>query len=225
MTLRTNARVAGAAFLAYIAIGITQMVLSRPLATSAGTAARLALLADHLSVVRINLLLTLLTAGIALALAVSLYALTRDVDHDVARFSLLCRVGEGLFGACGPLITLGLIGLATPRAADAAQASATEVLATSLFRMRASNVELGAMLFAWGSTGFSWLLLRGALIPLPLAWLGVFASLLLAIALPLELVGIMSGPMLQALWLPAAAFEIPLGVWLLAKGVRGRDAP
>ena len=78
---------------------------------------------------------------------------------------------------------------------------------------------LAATLFAVGSTLFSWLLLRGRMISAVLAWLGVVASVLLVALLPLQLVGALTGPVTQFMWLPMAAFEIPLGLWLLIKGV------
>jgi hypothetical protein len=43
--------------------------------------------------------------------------------------------------------------------------------------------------FPVGSTLFSYLFLRACSIPVPLALLGVFASVLLVIALPVEIVG------------------------------------
>lgn len=52
-----------------------------------------------------------------------------------------------------------------------------------------------AIFFAVGSTIFSWLLLRGRLIPVPLAWLGVIASALLAVILPLQVAGLFGGSM------------------------------
>ncbi len=67
---------------------------------------------------------------------------------------------------------------------------------------------------------FSWLLLRGRMIPIGLAWLGVVASVLLVVGLPLRLVDVLDGAAVQLLWLPMALFEIPLGFWLLIKGVR-----
>jgi hypothetical protein len=52
-----------------------------------------------------------------------------------------------------------------------------------------------------------------------LAWLGVVASALLVVSLPLQLVGVLRGLFTQLMWLPMAAFEIPVGFWLLVKGV------
>lgn len=46
------------------------------------------------------------------------------------------------------------------------------------------GTPIGATFFAVGSTIFSYLLLRGRLVPVPLAWLGVLASVLLVVGLP-----------------------------------------
>jgi hypothetical protein len=57
------------------------------------------------------------------------------------------------------------------------------------------------------------------MVPVPLAWLGVIASILLVVILPLQLAGILRGPITEAVWLPMLAFEVPLGLWLIVKGV------
>jgi len=163
MTYRTNARIAGFTFLFYIVAGISSMALSgRHHATD---------------------LLSLLTSLCALTLGVTLYALTREVDADLALLALTCRVVEAIPG------------------------------------------HEGAIFFAVGSTLFSWLFLRGRLIPAALAWLGVFASVLLVVVLPLQKVGLFGGPtnwasaMAWLIWLPALVFEVTLALWLLIKGV------
>jgi hypothetical protein len=58
------------------------------------------------------------------------------------------------------------------------------------------------------------------MIPVPLAWIGVVASVLLVIALPLQMGALMPARLMGMVWLPMAAFEIPLGVWFIVKGVR-----
>lgn len=75
------------------------------------------------------------------------------------------------------------------------------------------------MFFAVGSTLFSWLLLRGRMIPVALAWLGVFASLLMVVGLPLQILGVLPDAATWIMWIPMAAFEIPLAFWLIIKGV------
>ena len=215
MTRMTNSRVAGFAFLFYIAVGITQMVLSGPTQAD-DTAARLALIARHAWRMRLNIVLTLVICATAVVLATALYAITRDEDRNVAVLGLSFRVGEGVLAAFGALTSLGVLWLAT----DVAQVPATATLAELLLQLQGWNVTIIATFFALGSTAFSWLLLRGRLIPVPLAWLGVVASLILVVGLPLRLVDAIGGTVTQLMWLPMAVFEIPLGFWLLIRGVR-----
>lgn len=215
MTRTTNARIAGFTFLFYIAVGITTLVLDQ--ATKAdGIAARLALYTEHAPRVRLTIVLTLLTCVTALTLAVSLYGLTRDQDRDLAVLALCCRVGEGLLAAVAPVTTLGMLWLASGGADGATAAT----LGGFLVQAGAWNTRIAAFLFAMGSTLFAWLFLRGRMIPVPLAWLGVVGSVLLVVELPLELAGFLSGPLTQLVWIPVALFELTLGPWLLVKGVR-----
>ena len=78
---------------------------------------------------------------------------------------------------------------------------------------------MGAIFFAVGSALFAWLLLRGRLIPTPLAWLGVLTSAVAVVALPLDFVGLFPSRWIWYVWLPLAAYEIPLALWLLVRGV------
>lgn len=164
MTRTTNARLAGVTFLLYMASGMASMGLR-------GQA-------------NVTVMLTLLMSFSALVLGVTLYAITRGVDADLALLALLCRVVEGIPGH-----------------------------------------ETSAIYFAVGSTIFSWLLLRGRMIPVTLAWLGVFASVLLAVILPLQRVGVLgatgwSSSAAWIMWLPMLVFELLLALWLLTKGVQ-----
>ena len=100
MTRRTNARLAGLMFLLYIATGIISMLLfGQATGGAEGTAAKLAGLAQHAMIVRLTVVLTLLTFVYAVVLGVTLYALTRDEDRDLAMIALSCRVSEGVIGA------------------------------------------------------------------------------------------------------------------------------
>jgi len=216
MTRTTSARIAGFTFLFYIAAGITSLVLFGGATGGEGIAAKLAGIAQHASQVRITVVLDLLQCFSALVLAVTLYAITREQDPDLAMLALTCRVGEGVIGAIGIPSTLGLLWLATAPGASAPDTAAAHSLGGYLLR---GNVALTATFFAVGSTLFSYLLLRGRMIPIPLAWLGVVASVLLVAGLPLQLAGFLRGPVTSLMWLPMLAFEVPLALWLLIKGV------
>ena len=113
MTVTTNARIAGSTFLIYIAAGIASLIL-------AGNAPAIAVL-------------SMVTSFSALVLGVTLYAITREQDRDLAMLGLTCRVIEAVPGH-------------------------------------------GEIYFAVASAVFSSLLLRGRMIPVALAWLGVTAS-------------------------------------------------
>lgn len=161
MTRTTNARLAGVTFLVYIAAGIGAMALAgRPQVS----------------------LLSLITSFAALVLGVTLYAITREQDRDLALLALSCRIIEAVPGE-------------------------------------------GAIFFAVGSTLFSWLLLRGRMIPAALAWLGVISSALLVVILPLQRAGLLGGSvgwsssLTWLIWLPCLVFELALALWFLVKGV------
>lgn len=72
MTLPTNSRLAGAAYLLYVASGIGSMAASAQIRPVLGTVMALC----------------------ALTLGATLYAITRHVDRDLALLAMLCRVVE-----------------------------------------------------------------------------------------------------------------------------------
>lgn len=162
MTIRTNARVAGFAYWIYLVAGIGGMAV-------AGNASATSVLA-------------MVTSFCALVLGVTLYAITREQDRDLAMLALACRVLEAVPGH-------------------------------------------GEIYFAVGSTIFCWLLLRGRMIPMAMAWLGLIASAFLVVLLPMQIAGFFGGPrnwsspVTWAVWLPLLVFELTFAVWLIAKGV------
>lgn len=218
MTRATNARLAGFTFLAYIATGIASMVLFGQAAVGASDAARLTSIAQHGTTVRLTAVLTLLTFFEAVILGVTLYALTRDEDRDLAVLALCCRAAEGMLGAASAVRTMQLLSVATAitTASDAAAATA---LGTSLLGSGRPSTVIGATCFAVGSTLFSYLFLRARSIPVALAWLGVLASVLLVITLPVQLAGFLPDSLAWPIWLPMLVFEVALAVWLIVKGV------
>jgi hypothetical protein len=165
MARTTNARLAGVALLVYLVAGITSLMAGRAEVTS---------------------VLAMVTSFCALLLGVTLWAITREVDRDLAMLALACRVIEAVPGP-------------------------------------------GEIYFAVGSATFAWLLLRGRMIPPALAWLGVIASALLVILLPLQLLGWFGGVTgwsSSVTWfvrLPMLVFEVTLALWFLTKGVAAAD--
>ena len=226
MTRQASARVAGFTFLFYIAVGLTGMALDRRATNAPGTAAKLALVAEHAGDVRTTAVLTVVMGLCALVLAVTLHALTRDEDAELARLAMFCRVGEGLVGLAGIPPSLGLLKLATATAASGgADRAAADVLGAHLLSVGDGNALVCSILFAVGSTLFCWLFLRARSIPAVLAWLGVGASVLLVVALPAQLGGVLTGPAIGYVWMPMLLFEVAFALWLMVKGVGPRAAP
>lgn len=224
MTRRTNARVAGFTFLLYIAVAYPSGVLSGRARAGVGTAAKLASVGQHLNEMRITVVLILLSALCALTLAVTLYAITRDEDRELALLAMLCRTGEGIIGSVA-VSSLGLMWLATTTGPTSPDAAGRLVLASFFLRRGSWSYLSGAFLFSVGSTLFSYLLLRGRMIPTALAWLGVIGSVLVMVELPLELAGYVDGPVTQVVWIPIALFELIVAPWLIVKGVAPEDGP
>ncbi len=84
-----------------------------------------------------------------------------------------------------------------------------------------------AIFFAMGSLIFSWLFLRGRLVPAWLARFGVAVSAALVVILPLQLTGVFGGTAnwfaaaTWLMWLPMLGFEVTLAFWLIVNGVAG----
>src|SRR5512142_2844328 len=99
MSRNAYARVAGFTFLFYIANGIADLVLSGRVTQGANAAAILANIAAHAQAMRFSVFLTFLTAVDAIVLGVALYAITRELEPDLAMGALAFRVAEGVVGA------------------------------------------------------------------------------------------------------------------------------
>jgi hypothetical protein len=224
MTRTRNARVAGIAYLVYIASALPGMVLSSRAARGEGVAERLASISRHVPDMRAAFVLELIGCFCALVLAVTLYAITRDEDPNLALLALTCRVAEGVVGAVSLPRGLERLWLAT--GADRVDPAAAAALGAYLLELPSWTSDLGATFFAVGSTLFSYLFLRGRIVPVALAWLGVLASVLVVALLPLQIVGIVGSPVTDLMWLPMLAFELVLALWLIVKGVATpRSAP
>jgi hypothetical protein len=167
MTLRTNARIAGITFLAYIVTGITGLILFHNASLGATTAARLASIAAHATVVRCSALLIMLEFIYPLVLAATIYALTRDIDRDLALLAAACRFAEGVLSAMAADQRLELLSIATA-STTATGAGAAAALAQGDL-MFAGSAIVPSLCFVCGSTIYSFLFLRGRNIPAAIA--------------------------------------------------------
>lgn len=215
MTLRTNARLAGIAFLVYIVAAMSGFIISGRASAGDTAAAKLASIAAHAGQMRLSFILILIGCFCALILAVTLWAITRDVDPDLALLAAVCRVTEGVTGAVTLDAAAERIWLATH--AGTLDAATRDTLAATHFGIP-DLMGVGATFFAVGSTIFAWLLLRGRMVPVSLAWIGIVGSLAAVVVLPLRQTGAIGGPLTELIWPPLLVFEIWLAIWLIVKG-------
>jgi hypothetical protein len=217
MTRSTNARLAGFGYLSYIVVGVLNEVLMYRATGVEGTAAKLARIAQYSTDVRFAIILKLAECFSAFVLAVALYGITRDEDNELAMLALLCRVAEGVLIASLIPNSQGLLWLASVRAGvDLPDVATRNALGAFVL---APGAAVGAIFFAVGSAIFSYLLLRGRMIPASLAWWGVLSSALLVIGVPLQVAGFLTGPPAGYQWVPAIVFAPVFALWLLIKGV------
>ena len=216
MTQRTEARYAGIAYLSYIVFAMSSTILSAMTTAGEDTAQKLSTLARMMLAARVTVLLDLLQMVCALVLAVTLYRLSKHVDPAIALLALAFRVGEGLSSL--PLLgKLELMRLATTHAAGTADPSSYLAGANEIFK-RPDEV-FGEFFFVVGGLLFAWLFLTGKLIPRWLAWTGVITIGIQTVCVPLHIASILPGSIVNWLWFPILFYEIPLGFWLLLKGV------
>ena len=150
MTRTTNARIAGFTYLFYAAIGICSELLMHQARGVGDDAAKLARIGQYATNVRLTILIVLLEGFSALVLAVTLYGITRDEDHELAMLALACRVAEGILGTLNIPSYLGLLWLAkTGIGTPAPDISTTNALRAFLM-MPGPSVPMGRMFLPSG---------------------------------------------------------------------------
>ncbi len=217
---RYAARLAGGMFLLVIAaVLVSSMFQGGGISPSDDIAGTLRSIADNAVGFRLSIVSLAIASIGTLVLASMLYALTKRRDENLAILALACRAVEAALYAIGILSVLILLSLSDEPTAGEQELGAVVVDVASL------STNVGAIFFAVGSTVFAYLLLRARSVPVPFAALGVVASLILVIGVPLETAAgrtTADGASI-ILWLPMFVFEIATGVWLLVKGVRTPD--
>ncbi|MDT3444428.1 DUF4386 domain-containing protein [Pseudofrankia sp. BMG5.37] len=216
MSNRHVARLAGALFLIVIAAVLASSVLQGGVSGADDIADTFRTVADNTVSIRASTVL-LMVAGVGtLALAAMLYALTKRQDENLAILALACRVVEAALYAVKILSVLILLSLSQ------APTAGEQELGAVVADVASWSTNVGAAFFAVGSTLFAYLLLRARSIPVPLAALGVGASLILVVGVPLETAASRTTAEGASIimWLPMFVFEIATGVWLLVRGAR-----
>lgn len=221
-TRQQHARIAGLAFQVYIVAGLAETAIFSGAVGEGAAPVRLANVLQHATQLRLTAVLTIGTVLSSLVLAVALFVITHRCNVGLALIGLVSRVAEGVVGAVYALPALGLVSAARALEGESGGLEARSIVAL-LLDLRHDTMMLSAVCFAAGSSAFSFLLLQGRVVPPPLAWLGVVASVLLLLALPVQFVAGTRSMLGMLIWLPMLVFELVLAVWFLLKGVPPLD--
>ncbi len=218
MTQRAEGKLAGYAYLVYIVSAMLATVLAGKTTAGVDIAHTLSNLRSTVVLAQITVLLDLLQIVCAVVLAVTLYRLSRAVDATVALLAMTFRFAEGIAGFWPLLGKLELMKLAS--ASDPLCATRTECLAIAGEILHRPDDLFAQFCFVVGGFLFAYLFLVGRLIPRWMAWTGVITIGLQLICVPLYVAAFLPGNVVNWLWFPILLYEVPLGIWLIGKGVR-----
>jgi hypothetical protein len=173
---------------------------------------------------RLGIVNDLLTAVIALGLALTLYLMLRSVNRGLALLALLLKVTEGVLLAATALgYFVALLILKGHAAAPAVELGQMQVLVGLAFNTRMAIAAVPMVFLGLNFTIFLSLLYKSKYVPASLAGFGVFSYLLIFFYALLTMLFPDWAAILviqSVCWAPSCVFELTIGIWLLGKGLR-----
>jgi hypothetical protein len=179
--------------------------------------------AAHEQLYRLGIACNLAVFSVDVALITGLYIAMRPIAPTLALMAAFFRVIETAVLMGVVLSDLAVVRMATGGAgAEPAASDRMGDVASLAMRGHADVYGVGLFLAGIGSAVFCYLWLRSGYVPRPLAWLGLVASLLMAgrelIAVAAPAIGRSIG--IAVYGVPIFMFELTMGCWLLARGLR-----
>ena len=219
---RRIARATGGALLATIAIGIAASLL-----VTGGININLNADADNMMSAGSRVYAkAYIAAGLALVdlfAAVGLYLLLRNSGSLLALWCLVAALAAAGLDLAGALDTLQIANLlGSERLAAVAPGVELRALLVGLVTSDYTAFHLRLVISAAAKAGFFWLFVRSRLVPLPIAWWGVAASLYVVVAIVgrdfIDALG--HGAVTMSFILGNLVAHLALGLYLAIKGVR-----
>jgi hypothetical protein len=220
---RFYARIAGSIYLAAMALSMFSQVYVPGRIIVPGDAAATAhnLVASE-GLFRAGIVVDILIYVSDVVIAWAFYELLKPVDGALARLGCFLRIADA---AILSAVTLnGLVSVRLLSGADYLQAIASpqlQALARFFMSIQGTGLTIGFVFLGAGSTVFACLLFRSRYVPRVLSGWGLFASPLLALgALATLLSPWFAAHASMASMVPMFFYEVPLGLWLLLRGVQ-----
>lgn len=218
-----HARVVGSIYLAAMALSMfTQVYVPGRIVVPGDLAATARNLVALDGLFRTGIVVDILIFVSDVVIAWAFYELLKPVDAGLARLGTFLRVADAAI--LGAVTLNGLVSVRLLSGADYLQTidpQQLQGLARLFMAMRGTGLYIGFVFLGAGSTVFAYLLFRSRYIPRVLAGWGVFASALLALgSLATLLSPWFAANASMASMVPMFFYEVPLGLWLLVKGVK-----
>lgn len=213
------ARVAGAAYLATILLGIfvVNLVTAR-LVVPGDSAATIDNIMANVALYRIGVAGEIMMYALVILLAYALYVVLRSVNRNMAMLALLWRMAEAIVGSTLTVVS-GILPLLLLESGSAIDPDQLHALVDALLAVRSNGLDVVLIFIGLGGTIFCYLFWKSRFIPRLLAAWGMVTYLtMLALSLTSLLTPI-DESMKLLFYAPGGLFEILLGIWLLLKGV------
>jgi hypothetical protein len=179
----------------------------------------LAGVADHANRMAASALVYLIAAGTSVGIAIALYPLLKKTNAALAVGAVVFRTIEAAFYSAAVVSLLSITTLGRQLAtAPAAHRPSIQVLADYALNVRDHSTLAGVFAFSVGSFMYSVVFYRSRLVPCWLSAWSMAGALLMATACLLSLFSDDPVTGYYPLFLPVAAWELVIAVWLLVKG-------
>ncbi len=170
---------------------------------------------------RLGAVSDLITFAAAVILLVALYVVLSPVDRNLALLAAFWRVAESSIFAVITLSDFVALRLLSSNYLGAFNKEQLQGLAQLFLGVHSDGYLIALVFFGLGSTVFAYLWFKSRYIPRALAVLGVFSSLLVAsVTLAILVFPSLAAAVIPAYFVPILLFEVTLGIWLLARGIR-----
>jgi hypothetical protein len=216
---RIWARVAGAVYIALIALFMGADQAAHAIVGSGGFAQIAARLAPVLPLYRSVLAINVAGVALTLVLAVALYEAVKPANPALARLALLFRMAEGFLEAFTCTAAFAIVRLyAAPLAGFDLQQM--QGLVSLLRALQGGMFNIVTMLFGIGSILFFWIFITSRCIPRLLSVFGFLASLLVPVIGLAGLIVPDHAKELAPAWYPMMIAELTTGAWLLVFAIK-----
>jgi hypothetical protein len=209
-------RFLGAAFLFQAVAAAVWSYLLSSLMVAGDISASMTIIANNALQMRASIVITMLTAiGVAI-LGALLYAVLQKQNKTIALVAMVLYLIEAAILAASRIEAFSLL-----RISQVSVIAEHPAYLQTLGNLFYESAEFGDWLhmlpFALGATMFYYLFFKSGYIPRVLSLWGLIAALLALVGTPFGLLGY-DVPMI--VFLPNLPFELTVGVWLVAKGIR-----